>query len=194
MKNAGAMSSAWSRISLAAVAPTSWRNGGGATRELLAWPDAADWTWRLSVAEVASDGPFSRFAGVTRWFAVLHGAGVNLNVNGVTHRLDGDSAPLCFDGDAPTGCTLIGGATQDINLMLREDRARARMLRVRGCHHAAPPTARTVAVFLARGAGFLDLNASRTELCEGVLTWGPVPAGAALRLQAHDAIWMEIEA
>ena len=51
-----------------------WRNGGGRTRELLAWPDAADWKVRVSVADVESDGPFSAFPGVQRWFAVLEGA------------------------------------------------------------------------------------------------------------------------
>jgi environmental stress-induced protein Ves len=33
---------------------------------------------RISVAEITRDGPFSAFAGVQRWFAVLEGAGVML--------------------------------------------------------------------------------------------------------------------
>lgn len=31
------------RIALDTVPRQPWRNGGGSTRELLAWPDATDW-------------------------------------------------------------------------------------------------------------------------------------------------------
>src|SRR5258706_8972671 len=55
------------------IAPAPWRNGGGLTRELLAWPDRSDWIVRISVAEILASGPFSEFPGVDRWFAVLHG-------------------------------------------------------------------------------------------------------------------------
>ena len=34
------------------VAPVPWRNGGGLTRELLAWPAAQDWAIRISVADI----------------------------------------------------------------------------------------------------------------------------------------------
>ncbi|MDP3170391.1 MAG: HutD family protein, partial [Polaromonas sp.] len=47
-------------IPLEDVAPTPWRNGGGVTRELIAWPTPQDWDWRISVAEIEKDGPFSR--------------------------------------------------------------------------------------------------------------------------------------
>jgi hypothetical protein len=101
------------------VEPRPWRNGGGLTRELLAWPRAEAWRLRVSVAEVQADGPFSSFPGVQRWFAVLAGDGVELDVGGTAHRLTGASAPLCFAGDATTRCRLIGGPTRDLNLMLR---------------------------------------------------------------------------
>ncbi|MDO8252256.1 MAG: HutD family protein, partial [Rhodoferax sp.] len=77
----------WRLVQLADAVPRPWRNGGGVTRELLAWPQADDWIWRMSVAEVAHSGPFSRFEGVQRWFAVLGGAGVRLSVGGETHAL-----------------------------------------------------------------------------------------------------------
>ncbi|MDO8769103.1 MAG: HutD family protein [Burkholderiaceae bacterium] len=60
----------WQIIHLAQTPPSPWRNGGGVTRELIAWPDANDWAWRMSVAEVASNGVLSKFEGVQRWFAV----------------------------------------------------------------------------------------------------------------------------
>jgi hypothetical protein len=104
------------------VAPQPWQNGGGLTRELLAWPAGADWQCRISVADIEADGPFSAFPGVERWFTVLKGAGVELTVDGQAHRLTRTSAPLCFDGAAVTRCRLLDGPTRDLNLMLRDAR------------------------------------------------------------------------
>ena len=115
----------WHLTALADVAATPWRNGGGITRELAVWPPQGDWHWRISVAEVAASGPFSRFEDVERWFAVLSGAGVRLDIAGNAHTLNDNSAPLQFDGGADTQCTLLGGPTQDFNLMVRGAGVRA---------------------------------------------------------------------
>jgi len=101
------------------VAPQRWRNGGGVTRELLAWPEGADWSLRISVADIETDGPFSTFPGVTRWFTVIEGAGVELDVAGAAHVLRPGDPPLNFDGAASANCRLLAGATRDLNLMLR---------------------------------------------------------------------------
>lgn len=101
------------------VPPQPWRDGGGRTRELLAWPSAADWHLRLSVADIAADGPFSVFEGVQRWFVVLQGAGVALTINGQAQVQRMADPPLHFDGAARTDCQLLDGPTRDLNLMLR---------------------------------------------------------------------------
>lgn len=96
-----------------------WRNGGGVTRELLAWPDKDDWRLRISVADIEADGPFSTFPGVQRWFAVLQGGGVALTIAGEEHvRRPGDAA-LQFSGAAAVSCRLLHGMSRDLNLMLR---------------------------------------------------------------------------
>jgi hypothetical protein len=74
-------------VTLAAVPPTPWKNGGGVTRELLAGRLRRRWTVRVSVAEIEADGPFSSFPGVERWFAVLEGGGVALTIDGVERPL-----------------------------------------------------------------------------------------------------------
>ncbi|MDT7839014.1 HutD/Ves family protein [Aquabacterium sp. OR-4] len=105
-----------------AVAAEPWRNGGGSTRTLWVWPAgaaAADWRLRISLADITRDGPFSPFAGVRRWFAVVQGAGVNLAWPQQAQALTPCSPPICFDGAQAPGCSLIGGATRDLNLMLR---------------------------------------------------------------------------
>ena len=127
-------------VRTADVAAAPWKNGGGVTRELLriAQPGAAagagaDWLLRISLADIAADGPFSPFDGVTRWFAVIEGPGVHLRWPAdeacAARELDlrpGD-APLEFDGvDAPD-CRLLGGPTRDLNVMVRTGAAPAEL-------------------------------------------------------------------
>ncbi len=106
-------------ITCAQTAPQPWRNGGGLTRELLAWPPGDGWQLRISVAEIAADAAFSVFAGVQRWLVVLQGAGVALTIDGAVHRLRLGDAALGFAGDAKIHCRLLAGPTRDLNLMLR---------------------------------------------------------------------------
>lgn len=106
-------------IALGGVRPQPWRNGGGVTRELLAWPNPDDWSVRLSVADIDTDAAFSAFPGVVRWFAVVEGAGVDLDFATESRRITGTDPPLRFDGGAPPMCRLVEGPTRDLNLMLR---------------------------------------------------------------------------
>ena len=60
------------------LTPRPWKNGGGVTREIAAHPPEAGldgFDWRLSMADVASDGPFSAFPGIDRTLTVIEGAG-----------------------------------------------------------------------------------------------------------------------
>jgi uncharacterized protein len=106
-------------VMAAAISPQPWRNGGGQTRELLRWPeDASSWLARISLASVTRSGPFSLYPGVQRWFNVIEGNGVALQVAGQEHRLTAATAPLQFGGDAPVHCDLLDGPTSDLNLMV----------------------------------------------------------------------------
>ena len=111
-------------ISALDIAPQPWRNGGGATRELLAWPNAQAWQVRISLADIDRDGAFSRFVGVQRWFGVVQGAGVVLDFEGKQVVQTVDSAALQFDGALEPHCNLKSGATRDINLMVKSIHAK----------------------------------------------------------------------
>ena len=111
------------------VEPQPWKNGGGLTRELLAWPAREEWSLRLSVADIRADGPFSAFPGVDRWFAVLEGAGVLLTLPDGPHTVGPEDAPLQFRGEAAPPCELLDGPTHDLNLMIRRDGGRGAMQR-----------------------------------------------------------------
>lgn len=104
------------------VSPVPWRNGGGLTHELLAWPSPQDWRCRLSVADIAGDGPFSAFPGVVRHFVVLDGDGVVLDFAGREVELRPGDTPQVFDGASAPGCCLLGGPVRDLNLMCRGGR------------------------------------------------------------------------
>lgn len=114
-----------------------WRNGGGVTREVAAFPPGAGmdaFGWRISLADVAADGPFSAFPGVDRVLTVIEGAGLVLDVEGRAATLDAASPPLAFAGEAKVAARLTGGPIRDLNLMVRRDgwRGRARRLTVAG--------------------------------------------------------------
>jgi len=101
-----------------------WANGGGVTHEL-ARGGGEPWSHRLSVAEVARDGPFSRFEGVDRQIMLLSGAGFTLRGWGWTERLDRRHVPFAFAGEGAVDCALVGGPCRDFNVMTRRAGARA---------------------------------------------------------------------
>ncbi len=106
-----------------------WKNGGGVTTEIAVHPagsslDAFD--WRVSMAKVESDGPFSAFYRVDRMLAVLEGAGIRLTIGeGAPVLLGRESAPLTFPADQPTDGALAAGPILDLNVMVRRGSVRA---------------------------------------------------------------------
>jgi uncharacterized protein len=186
--------SGWNVVRLADIAATPWRNGGGVTRELAMWPDAGDWAWRMSVADVDKSGPFSKFDGIGRWFAVLEGAGVQLDVAGVPHRVTAADAPLFFDGAATTGCELIDGKTRDFNLMVRRGAESSRMVRVEGRFAETLHAMKTIAVYAHRSGATVLFDEEVLQLEPASLAWRTVTGSAAVRVAAQGALWMEIPA
>ncbi|MEQ1874098.1 MAG: HutD family protein [Ilumatobacteraceae bacterium] len=102
-----------------AVAPQLWRNGGGQTRELLAWPSADNCMLRIALADIDVDGPFSIYDGVERWIVVISGVGIDLSFSDGDRRLRLGDDPLRFDGADAPDCRLLDGPTRDLNLMVQ---------------------------------------------------------------------------
>jgi len=110
-----------------------WKNGGGVTREIACVPSGAgleQFDWRVSIAHVASGGPFSSFPGVDRVITLLEGAGMRLfsAEESIDHRLDQVLAPWSFPGEALIQCSLLGADCEDFNVMTRRGRCRAEVL------------------------------------------------------------------
>jgi len=172
-----------------------WANGGGWTRTLLAWPDPARWALRISVADVEQAGPFSAFPGVDRWFAVLEGDGVRLATAGrasAVVRAD-DEQLHAFPGDAATDCELLGGATRDLNVMVRRREARATIRRLRDSDSRSD--AELLACFVCDAATLTTGNGAPNPLAPHTLAWLENPARETLALKlaapAPRGWWIE---
>ncbi|MFD3515140.1 HutD family protein [Streptomyces sp. NPDC058657] len=116
-----------------AVVP--WKNGGGVTREIAGGPpgsDAAGFDWRVSLADVAADGPFSEFPGVDRILTMVEGGGMALTLEGGGAPggggapsgegpllVDAPCVPQRFPGDVATHCALLAGPVVNLNVMYR---------------------------------------------------------------------------
>ena len=179
----------WSLVPLACVPPQPWRNGGGVTRELLAWPTASDWKVRLSVADVQAAGPFSRFEGVERWFAVLEGAGVVLCIDGAQQRVPAGGAPVRFDGATPVHCELVEGATRDFNLMGAPGRCRLQRVRQELAWRADAGT--LVALYSHAQAARVAGHGGAVDVPAGHLAWRVLQHAGVGTVTAVDALWME---
>nr|WP_245413978.1 HutD family protein [Fulvimarina endophytica] len=112
----------------------AWKNGGGETIEIAVHPAGAGldgFDWRISMARVESDGPFSAFPGVDRTLAILEGEGMELDIDGFgRHRLTPETAPFTFPADAATEASLLGGPITDLNVMARRGTAKHRVSRI----------------------------------------------------------------
>ena len=187
-------------VSLSDVPVQPWRNGGGVTQELLAWPAidgvADNWQLRISVARIDRSGPFSAYPGVERWFAVVQGEGVVLRFASRRVMLGAGSEPLRFDGAAAPGCDLLDGATQDLNLMVRSDAGRGAILLARAGEEWLS-SARLRALYSADAATLQIDDTDAAVLQAGTLVWADdagqqrwcLKAGAA----AARAWWLQFK-
>ena len=101
-------------VRAADVRPQPWANGGGTTRELARADDGA---WRISLADVDRDGPFSAFPGKDRLLTVVDGPVLGLEVDGETHVVE-PQRPFAFSGDASVVATVAEGPVRVLNLVV----------------------------------------------------------------------------
>jgi uncharacterized protein len=115
-------------VQLATCPSIAWRNGYGSMQLLAAHPPDAgtdDFHWRISIATVAQDSPFSAFPGYDRCIALLGGHGMVLSSpeSGMEQRLDSLLQPLHFAGETVINARLIDGPLHNLSILAR-----------RGCH------------------------------------------------------------
>ena len=111
-----------------------WKNGGGWTTQLAVSPQSATSSgapidWRISIAEIESDGAFSTFPGCERYIALLEGVGMLLEFDQApTVELRERLRFVRFDGDWQTNGRLLSGPVRDFNVIARRDAVAATVL------------------------------------------------------------------
>lgn len=144
-----------------------WANGRGQTVELWRVEGDGGLRARLSMARVAEDGPFSRFAGIARNLTVIAGPGFRLRGEGL--MLDClPFVPVAFSGEVPvTAEGTDAGPSDDFNVMTADTLPRPE---VQVLHHAATlPAGGTLALFALEVA---QVNGAPLRPHDLVLTTG----------------------
>ena len=149
-----------------------WKNGGGSTTEIAISPEGAsldDFDWRISMAHVGSDGPFSTFPGIERTLAVLAGSGITLAFgDGGTEQLAPASLPYSFDGERPLEGRLIDGPITDLNVMTRRGRWWHKVTRLAAPEDIALEATSDLLVIVANANGWtLATGTGREHLATG---------------------------
>ncbi|WP_192954844.1 HutD/Ves family protein [Gallaecimonas mangrovi] len=160
------MSVTFCLLEQSAVQP--WKNGGGLTRQLLAFPED-NWALRVSVADINVAGPFSVFSGVQRNFVLLSGQSITLTGAGKSQQLTPKSPPLSFDGADNAYCQLEAGSVQALNFMVKSAAGVGSMQRVTA-NQPWQGSFTWRAVFSVNG-GLLQAGGERLKLPAMSLAW-----------------------
>jgi len=104
------------RFSVDEIAPAPWKNGRGTTRELAQRSKQGQMVWRLSFADIAQDGAFSTFPGLSRIHTIATGQGLTLRSTG-TEYLALPRNPVEFHGGLLLEATLTDGPCQAFNVI-----------------------------------------------------------------------------
>ena len=105
-----------------------WANGRGTTTELIRVDRDGALDWRLSMAQVVEDGPFSRLPGIGRNLTVIEGPGFDLVGPGV--RLAARPLqPVAFSGDVDIRAEGVAAPSVDFNVMVAGPPATVRIVR-----------------------------------------------------------------
>ncbi|TQK43860.1 hypothetical protein FBY35_5337 [Streptomyces sp. SLBN-118] len=166
-----------------------WKNGGGVTREIAVSPEGAgtdDFDWRISLADVGTDGPFSVFPGVDRILTVVEGAGMDLAVGGQRTVADERYRPYRFPGDVETDGRLVDGRTVvNFNVMHRRGRTACLTSVVRGGLLVAVEPGSTVVIVALDGPSVLkEAHVTLGPYDAAVLTQSP----GSLHTEGHAAV------
>lgn len=145
---------------LSSVPAEPWRNGGGVTRTL-----ATNGTqWRISVAQVERDGPYSRFDGIARVSFVLRGNGVMLRHGSSVARLAPFKA-VEYDGGKEWNASLVDGPVTALNIMTVAGRYRT-TINALAAATIVPPGRVAIVIALDSGLRYSEPGTSGAGIVE----------------------------
>ena len=77
-------------IPYASLCAAPWKNGGGSTMQIAIWPldvGLDNFDWRISLATITADGPFSVFPGIDRSLVLVDGDKLRLLLDGARQEI-----------------------------------------------------------------------------------------------------------
>jgi len=100
---------------------TDWKNGLGSTLELAINEGGTidNFDWRISIADVKSDGPYSSFEGYTRYLTPIEGEGTALTHNDDHCENLTKFETAIFDGGSVTVGKLNNGPIKNFNVIAK---------------------------------------------------------------------------
>ncbi|WP_369410540.1 HutD/Ves family protein [Parasedimentitalea denitrificans] len=113
------------------IAPAPWKNGRGTTRELAQRSEQGQMVWRLSFADIAQDGAFSTFPGLSRIHTIATGHGLKLSGTN-SEYVAKPLKPVEFDGGLILNATLTDGPCQAFNVIFNPQLTQAQASIVEG--------------------------------------------------------------
>ncbi|MFM8989375.1 MAG: HutD family protein [Alphaproteobacteria bacterium] len=154
-------------------ADMAWRNGLGRTAEIARHPASGDaFDWRLSIATIGADGPFSAFPGCDRTLVPIEGGGLALDFADGRTLSGGLFEPIRFAGDEPCHGRLLGAVrTRDLNAITRRDAA----------SHDVAIVGATQRIDHAEGILFVVALSGAIAVSSGAMAWN-LAQGDALRV------------
>lgn len=150
----------------------SWRNGGGKARDIAVYPAGASMAepigWRVALAEIEQDGPFSVYeTDIERIITLLDGAGFDLDfaeAPGLT--ISEPHMPARFRGDWQTSCRLKDGRCVVINILYDDQAYSAQTHIIRPILHQplifSPPGCHTI-LFCLNGSFEIKADAEQRQ-------------------------------
>lgn len=176
------------RVPADALHAEPWANGGGTTTVVDSGPDASNWQWRLSIAQIDHDADFSRLPSVRRQFATL-------DAPLILHFPDGTDRPLLrlgiarFDGDAAPRAELTEGPTRAFNLMLRDGIDGELVVRpLTGAMLLPASSDSHWFVYLLAGQAQIHAGPETATVAQGESLWIDVHTGERLRIDGGGEI------
>ncbi len=103
-------------LAAASYERVAWKNGAGLTDVVAVAADDPP-GWRVSIASIERDGPFSDFGGYDRTIVSLSDDGVTLVWASGEERRLAKLAPFAFPGEAEVEVRLSDGPVRDFNVM-----------------------------------------------------------------------------
>ena len=165
---------------LSSVPAEPWRNGGGITRTL-----ATNGTqWRVSVAQIERDGPYSQFDGITRVSFILRGNGVTLRDGSSVARLEPFKA-VEYDGGKEWNASLVDGPVTALTVMTVAGRYRTTLDAIVAAT-IVPPGRAAIVIALDSGLRYSEPGTSRAGIVEPGQFMVVSSVDRTLRLEPDD--------